>query len=226
MRFGLRSAGFAVSTTVLLLTVADPQAATKGVCTLQVALAAAGYDPGPIDCVGGPRTRAAVAAFRKDGGLEGQPAEILALALRHARVFIPCRKSGIDLGKCLALVRTTRSPATPFAPDGRGRRRFSSACDDAYASCQSECSSDLFDYETGNYFRSSDFESDCEDACAAGASACEDADRDDRGDEFRSACESECPSDVFDSKRGDYRLLTSADEVCSSACESGASEVE
>lgn len=205
---------------------ASDAAVGGGVCTIQLALAAAGYDPGPIDCAGGPRTRAALEAFTRDGGLQGQPASVVAQGLTHARAFIPCRKSGADVRECIARVSGSATPkgARPGRP--APRQSFSSPCDDANASCQSGCADELFDYETGEWIESSDFESECEDACASGASACEDADRDDRGDEFRSACEGDCPSDFFDTRRGEFRLLTSADEVCSAACDSGASEVD
>ena len=51
---------------------------------IQEALVAAGYDPGPIDGIEGPLTRAAIAAFQADRGLE---ADGLVGPLTHAALF-------------------------------------------------------------------------------------------------------------------------------------------
>ena len=51
---------------------------------IQEALVAAGYDPGPIDGIDGPLTRAAIAAFQADRGLA---ADGLVGPLTHAALF-------------------------------------------------------------------------------------------------------------------------------------------
>ena len=51
---------------------------------IQEALVAAGYDPGPVDGIDGPLTRAAIAAFQADRGLE---VDGMVGPLTHAALF-------------------------------------------------------------------------------------------------------------------------------------------
>ena len=111
------------------------------------------------------------------------------------------------------------------------RRGAGEPCDVAYSSCTDECTSTgaYFDYEEGVYrtTQDTDFWSNCESACSAGQSNCEDEDdRDSKRDEFRSGCESDCPTSVFDYRAGEFRLLTDADSKCEDACSAGASSCE
>lgn len=114
-------------------------------------------------------------------------------------------------------------------PSAQGRRRQAfvrSACQAAYDSCVADCGGSVFDYEEGEYLNNTDFEGNCEDACAAGGAACDDADRDERCDEFTSGCEGECDSTVFDYDSGEYHYSTDADSQCEDACGSGQSACE
>lgn len=65
-----------------------------GVGGIQEALTALGYDPGPIDGIDGPRTRAAVSAFQRDQGLaeDGQWGEHT-----HAAMVAALRAKGFPV---------------------------------------------------------------------------------------------------------------------------------
>lgn len=80
--------------------------------------------------------------------------------------------------------------------------------------------------DEGEYLNNTDFAESCEDACGSGGATCDDADRDERCDEFSSACEGECDSTVFDYDSGEYRSNTDADSQCEDACGSGQSACE
>jgi murein DD-endopeptidase MepM/ murein hydrolase activator NlpD len=66
-----------------------------GLRGIQAALAALGFDPGPLDGLDGPKTRAAVTAFQMSRGLDadGVCGHVTLLALRTALV-----ESGFDVG--------------------------------------------------------------------------------------------------------------------------------
>jgi hypothetical protein len=97
-------------------------------------------------------------------------------------------------------------------------------CGSAYDSCVSECSTSIYDSESGDYIYNSDFRSKCESACDEGKSACENEDqKDDQCSSFESECESECPSSVYDYSKGEYLYSTDANSKCEDACSSGES---
>jgi len=95
------------------------------------------------------------------------------------------------------------------------------ACEAAYNACIANCDGPVLDNDEAEYLSNTDFAGSCEDACATGGAACDDADRDERCDEFASACEGDCDSTVFDYDSGDYRHNTDADSKCEDACSSG-----
>jgi hypothetical protein len=98
------------------------------------------------------------------------------------------------------------------------------SCDDAYNGCVSECSSTIFNHETGDYVTSSDAQSKCEDSCSSGRSSCEsEDDKDSKCSEFKSSCESECPSSIFNYTTGEYLMLTDVNSKCEDACSAGES---
>jgi len=70
-----------------------------------------------------------------------------------------------------------------------------------------------------------DFPENCRSACALGASDCA-VGKDDRCDDFQSACDVRCPSTVFDWERVEYALMTDAEEQCRGACRKGKSACE
>jgi hypothetical protein len=123
------------------------------------------------------------------------------------------------------------SPATPPAPSPnppvarlRAAPSFSrAACQRAYEACVADCTGPVFDYDKGDYVSHTDFPNQCRDACASGGAACDDADRDERCDEFHSSCSGNCDSTVFDYRKSDYLMLTDADSKCEDACTSGES---
>lgn len=63
-----------------------PAAPTASVTEIQSHLSNLGYDPGPVDGVCGPRTRAAIRQYQQDRGLiaDGVPSVALAESLREA----------------------------------------------------------------------------------------------------------------------------------------------
>ena len=123
------------------------------------------------------------------------------------------------------------SPVVKPPPRRYLRARSTGGCDVAKSECESECGSvsgSIYNYDTGEYFDASntDFGSKCEDACASGYDACQDASRSDRCDEFESDCDSECPSDVYDWNTGEYLMSTDASSKCEDACQAGQSACE
>ena len=56
--------------------------------TLQVSLRVLGYDPGPIDGVGGPRTLMALVSYAQDRGITLNQASVdIVMALLHAELY-------------------------------------------------------------------------------------------------------------------------------------------
>ena len=94
-------------------------------------------------------------------------------------------------------------------------------CDRAYNRCTSECSDEIYNYDTGNYISNTDVASNCEDACRRGRNYCEDEDKDEQCYEFKRACRNDCPSDVYDYDSGDYLYNTDVNSMCEDACRSG-----
>ena len=98
----------------------------------------------------------------------------------------------------------------------------SDACYDGYRKCKSNCSSSIYDYESGQYLWNTDASSKCEDACSRGKRYCEDEDdRDDACYEFKRKCANECSSDIYDYESGQYLWNTDASSKCEDACSSG-----
>lgn len=99
---------------------------------------------------------------------------------------------------------------------------FGQDCDSALSNCQSECSTEVYDYDKSEYVSNDEFISKCEDSCENGYSECEDAQNFEKCDEFRSNCNSYCPSSLYDDNTGDY-LNTDASSRCEDACSAGES---
>ena len=159
------------------------------------------------------------------------------LAVALLLVVVGCTRDSANTGQRAAappipLPSPPREPAptpnvspggrqAPLVQKRRGRTFARTACKAAYNACVADCGGSVFDYDESEYLNNTDFAESCEDACGTGGAACDDADRDERCDEFASACEGECDSTVFDYDSGEYRYNTDADSQCEDTCSSG-----
>ena len=87
---------------------------------IQEALVAAGYDPGPVDGIDGPLTRAAIAAFQADHGLE---VDGMVGPLTHAALF---------RGDGPAPVAAVTDAAEEQLTAHFGRQEFACCCEGRY----------------------------------------------------------------------------------------------
>jgi hypothetical protein len=156
-----------------------------------------------------------------------QPAFNADRALRNYQAILAGRKT------LEQLTPTEQQEVMALASSLRQHRVISAAdsCDAAYNACTAECLSTrtYFDYDSGDYRSTlnTDFRSKCEDACRTGQSHCQDEDdKDDKCDEFKSGCNNDCPTSLYDYRSGDFRLLTDAESKCEDACSVGANKCE
>lgn len=101
-------------------------------------------------------------------------------------------------------------------------------CDDARRKCRNECASTLIVNGMSLDAVSTDFSSNCEDACKKGTNECEDTkgSMSDKCDEFKSKCKRTCPDSVFvytNSKgiKTGYSFTSDANSICEDACSAG-----
>ena len=109
----------------------------------------------------------------------------------------------------------------PFVPS-YGNYSDKEHCEDAERKCKLECDSEIYDYDSGEYLYNTDVESSCEDACRAGAKACDyEDDPEDGCWYFKRKCQSECDSEIYDYDSGEYLYNTDVESSCEDACNYG-----
>ncbi|MBT73090.1 MAG: hypothetical protein CMQ15_13825 [Gammaproteobacteria bacterium] len=185
----------------------------------QLQLKKMGFDPGSIDGKWGRKTSEAVRSFQKSIGIDvtGGLDSITYYALQSPKAIVTCRQAKVEMKLCLKIL----------APKSQGGMAgtASNACEEAFQRCESECENTdlIYDYDSGSYVSTdnTDYVDNCSDACRRGKNYCEDESSDENCYEFKRACNNDCPSDFFDYSKGEYRLITDAEDQCEDACRSG-----